>query len=201
MTISRVLATIGLLTCSSFTQGVQAQDALSAWSGVSKALRDCVAVAATRSNVTLEGIIANGVLPNDPRLSEIMLSCKQFVEGLKNNYQCNLKLTDGAAVSTVCNQYFGFRENGAFKKVTKDQAFRDAFTTRAQNYVVFEEEAPEGRAQREAMIKQALAPPDNPTAEAKKSASSPQPPIETPSEAKEQSRPAETRSPSVPSEG
>lgn len=134
----------------------QAQEALRAWNSVSKEMRDCVAIAATRSNITLEGIIANGVLPTDPRLSDTMQLCRIFVDGLKTNYACKLRQQNGAVVETICNQYFGVREGTGYRKITKSEAFRGAFTSAWGNIVTVDEEAPEGRTQREAAIRQAL---------------------------------------------
>jgi hypothetical protein len=118
----------------------EAQQAFMAWNGLSKELRDCVGVAARRSNTTLEGIIAAGVLPSDPRLSNTVRVCKQFVEGLKTGYPCKLKTTDGRETSTTCNQYFGLRTDTGFRKVTKEEAFAVAFTPRADQIVLIDEE-------------------------------------------------------------
>lgn len=156
MKLSRAIFAFGLLACSSFPGDARAQSAVSAWSGVSKELRDCVEVAAQRSNITLAGMIAAGVLPSDSRLTDTLRVCKLFVEGLKTNYACKLKLTNGQTVDTICNQYFGVRDGSGYRKITKDQAFRDAFTPRGLHTVTIDEEAPEGRLQREERIRQAL---------------------------------------------
>lgn len=133
-----------------------AQSALEAWRVLNPAVRDCVALAAERSNQPLEGIIANGVLPTDSRLAGVMNFCQKIVEGPKANYSCILRLPTGESVKTLCNQAFGYKEAGGFRKITKEEALRDAFRAGSPQMMVYEEETPAGLEHRQREIKQAL---------------------------------------------
>ncbi len=133
-----------------------AQGAFYAWGKVSQGVRDCVGVAATRSNQTLEGMIASGVLPTDQRLSSAMQFCRQYVAGLKTNYSCKVKTPAGEMVDTICNQYYGVRAGSSYRKTSKEEAFALAFTARADQIILVDEETADGLQQREAGIRRAL---------------------------------------------
>ena len=148
----------------------QAQSALTAWASLPKGVRDCMSVALRRNNQTLEAVIASGVLPTDARLSDAVKTCRQFVEGLPADYQCKLKLATGEAVETICTKYYAVREGSGYRKITKEEAFRDAFTARGNDTVYLDEETEAGRRQREDRIRSALGsvPADQPKAEVAK---------------------------------
>jgi len=156
MKIFQALAALVVIAISNVPGTTRAQDALRAWNAVPKAIRDCVDVAAQRANISLAGVIASGVMPSDQRLADTMAICKQFVEGLKENYRCTLKLPNNESINTTCSQYYGYRDGNQFKKITKEEAFRDAFTQRSARNLIFEEETTEGRRFREDGIRQSL---------------------------------------------
>ncbi len=90
----------------------QAQAAQEAWSKQSEVQQYCFQKALGRYRADIGGLVRAGVLPTDPRLSQVRSECARFEpSALKKNYRCSVYDETGSLVTSTCNQGFARRDN------------------------------------------------------------------------------------------
>ncbi len=91
----------------------QAQAAGEAWSRQPELRQYCVQRGLSRQNVTIQGLIRSGVMPNDARIHQVISQCARFEpSALKEGYRCTVPDESGMLASSVCDQRFA-RQDGS----------------------------------------------------------------------------------------
>lgn len=110
----------------------QTQQAAAEWQKTSQLLQFCFNTGLQRNRTNINGLIQNGIGPNDARLLQLKQSCEQYTNrSLKQNFSCNLTSQNGQNVTTQCDESFALQtQNGNLQQVTVEQAIVENFNNR-----------------------------------------------------------------------
>jgi len=110
----------------------QTQQAAAEWQKIPPLLQLCFNTGLQRNRTNINGLIQNGIGPNDARLSQLRQSCEQFTSrSLRQNFSCNLTTQNGQNISTQCDESYALQmQNGNLQQINIEQAIVDNFNNR-----------------------------------------------------------------------
>lgn len=129
----------------------QMQAAREAWARLPNGDRACLQRALASRNADIDGLVRNGIGPDDGRLGPLVAQCRRFAEtSLRRGVSCTLPDEGSGSVGTTCDQSFAYRDDaGTVRLVEPREAVELHFSgTRVFVTEVETEEARQARAAR-----------------------------------------------------
>lgn len=97
------------------------------WDQTTPDIKQCVNTMFAAKNISVDQIIAAGIAPNDPRISQLVASCQVIMTTQpKTNFPCNVTNSKGQQVATTCNESFAKEVNGSLTPISRDEFLRAA---------------------------------------------------------------------------